>query len=217
MGQIDPGSAVLHRPLPIERARSSRKQAQVPTGAEVFPNPRGTAPGIALEDEEKGLCILLPGPPDELAALLSASVVPYLAARVKAGARRPYRRLLRTAGIAESAIAEKVGERLDDLGLDVAYLPEVEGNDVRLTGWAVSEDQIGPALDEGVRRLHDIDKSGWWLLAAFIPLIGWLVLLYFYVQPSQPGANRFGGGSGGAGGAGGNPWGESSVPRVPRG
>ncbi|MCT2539904.1 DUF805 domain-containing protein [Sedimentimonas flavescens] len=74
-----------------------------------------------------------------------------------------------------------------------------------------------PMLAAAVRRLHDIDKSGWWLLAALIPLFGWLVLLYFYVQPSQPGANRFGGGSGGAGGAGGNPWGESSVPKVPRG
>ncbi len=135
---------------------TNRKQAEVPAGAEVFPNSRGTAPGLALEDEAKGLCILLPGPPDELAALLSVSIVPFLADRVKAGARRPYRRFLRTAGIAESAIAEKVNGRLDDLGLDVAYLPEVDGNDIRLTGWAVADEKIGPALDEGVRRLRDI-------------------------------------------------------------
>ncbi len=134
---------------------TNRKQAQVPAGAEVFPNQRGTAPGLALEDEN-GLCILLPGPPDELAALLSTSVVPFLAGRVKAGARRPHRRLVRTVGIAESAIAEKVGVRLDDLGLDVAFLPEVDGNDIRLTGWAVAEEEIVPALDEGVRRLRDI-------------------------------------------------------------
>ncbi len=135
---------------------TNRKQAEVPAGAEVFPNSRGTAPGLALEDEAKGLCLLLPGPPDELAALLSASVVPFLADRVKSGARRPFRRFLRTAGIAESAIAEKVDERLDELGLDVAYLPEVDGNDIRLTGWAVAEEEIAPALDEGVRRLRDI-------------------------------------------------------------
>jgi nicotinamide-nucleotide amidase len=135
---------------------TNRKQAQVPAGAEVFTNPRGTAPGLALEDRVKGLCILLPGPPDEVAALLSTSVVPCLTGRVKAGARRPYRRTLRTAGIAESAIAEKVSERLDDLGLDVAYLPEVDGNDIRLTGWAVAEERVRPALDEGVRRLREI-------------------------------------------------------------
>ena len=51
---------------------------------------------------------------------------------------------------------------------------------------------IIPALAVGVRRLHDIDRSGWWLLISFIPLIGWLVLLYWNVQPGTPGANRFG-------------------------
>ncbi len=50
-----------------------------------------------------------------------------------------------------------------------------------------------PAIAAGARRLHDQDKSAWWLLIAFIPLIGSLVLLYFMVQPSTPGPNRFGG------------------------
>lgn len=49
-----------------------------------------------------------------------------------------------------------------------------------------------PYLAVGARRLHDIDRSGWWMLIAFIPLIGWLVLLYWYVQPGTPGTNRFG-------------------------
>ena len=51
---------------------------------------------------------------------------------------------------------------------------------------------IIPALAVGVRRLHDIDRSGWWLLISFIPLIGWLILLYWNVQPGTPGQNRFG-------------------------
>jgi uncharacterized membrane protein YhaH (DUF805 family) len=42
------------------------------------------------------------------------------------------------------------------------------------------------------RRLHDIGKSGWWQLLAFIPLIGWLVLLYWYVQPTHAGSNPYG-------------------------
>jgi uncharacterized membrane protein YhaH (DUF805 family) len=49
-----------------------------------------------------------------------------------------------------------------------------------------------PHLAVGARRLHDIGKSGWWLLISFIPLVGTLVLLYFAVQPSQAGSNEYG-------------------------
>ncbi|XAH22683.1 DUF805 domain-containing protein [Xylophilus sp. GW821-FHT01B05] len=49
-----------------------------------------------------------------------------------------------------------------------------------------------PAISVSVRRLHDVGRSGWWLLLHFVPLIGSLVLLYWAVQPSQPGANEFG-------------------------
>lgn len=148
---------LLDRWAPLGRIpKTNRRQAEVPMGAHVFPNSRGTAPGLAVEDDAKGLCILLPGPPNELAVLLASHIVPFLARRVKAGAGRPYRRLLRTVGIAESAIAEQLGDRLADLGLDVAYLPEVDGNDIRLTGWGVSEAEVGPALDEGARRVREI-------------------------------------------------------------
>lgn len=49
-----------------------------------------------------------------------------------------------------------------------------------------------PVLAAGARRLHDIGRSGWWLLVNLIPLIGFLLLIYWTVQPSQPGANEFG-------------------------
>ena len=49
-----------------------------------------------------------------------------------------------------------------------------------------------PALAVSVRRLHDLDRTGWWLLLYLIPLIGILVLLYFYVQRGDQGTNRFG-------------------------
>lgn len=51
---------------------------------------------------------------------------------------------------------------------------------------------ILPSIAVGVRRLHDIDRSGWWLLLGLIPVIGWIVLIYFNVQPGQQGDNRFG-------------------------
>ena len=49
-----------------------------------------------------------------------------------------------------------------------------------------------PGLFVGVRRLHDLDKSGWWWLIVLVPIIGILLLLYWFVQPSQEGENRFG-------------------------
>lgn len=49
-----------------------------------------------------------------------------------------------------------------------------------------------PGIAVAVRRLHDTGRSGWWLLIAFIPLIGALVLLYFMVQDSEMGPNQYG-------------------------
>jgi uncharacterized membrane protein YhaH (DUF805 family) len=48
-----------------------------------------------------------------------------------------------------------------------------------------------PALAVGARRLHDIGKSGWLQLLMIIPIVN-LVLIYFYVQPSQPQPNNYG-------------------------
>ena len=49
-----------------------------------------------------------------------------------------------------------------------------------------------PSLAVGARRLHDTDRSAWWLLLPFIPLIGFVVLLVFMVLPGTTGSNRFG-------------------------
>ena len=49
-----------------------------------------------------------------------------------------------------------------------------------------------PNLAVAVRRLRDTDRSGWWILILLIPIIGWLILLYWLVQPSHEGENRFG-------------------------
>jgi len=49
-----------------------------------------------------------------------------------------------------------------------------------------------PSLGVSMRRLHDIGKSGWWILIGFIPLIGAIVLIVFFVKDSQPGDNQYG-------------------------
>lgn len=49
-----------------------------------------------------------------------------------------------------------------------------------------------PSIAVSFRRLHDIGRSGWWILIALIPLIGVIVLLIFAIQDSQPGENQYG-------------------------
>ena len=49
-----------------------------------------------------------------------------------------------------------------------------------------------PGLAVTVRRLHDIDRSGWWLLLMFVPFLGWFTLFIFYCLDGTPGSNRFG-------------------------
>jgi uncharacterized membrane protein YhaH (DUF805 family) len=49
-----------------------------------------------------------------------------------------------------------------------------------------------PSLAVGARRLHDIGRSGWFLLLILLPIIGWIVLIYWACQPGSPGPNAYG-------------------------
>ena len=49
-----------------------------------------------------------------------------------------------------------------------------------------------PSIAVTVRRLHDTNHSGWWLLISFIPFFGGIILLIFLLQDSQPGENQYG-------------------------
>ncbi len=49
-----------------------------------------------------------------------------------------------------------------------------------------------PSIAVTVRRLHDIGRTGWWILIGLIPVIGGIVLLIFMVLDSQPGVNQYG-------------------------
>ena len=51
---------------------------------------------------------------------------------------------------------------------------------------------IIPSVAVAVRRLHDTNRSGWWLLLALIPFIGAIVLIIFMILDSQPGDNQYG-------------------------
>jgi uncharacterized membrane protein YhaH (DUF805 family) len=55
--------------------------------------------------------------------------------------------------------------------------------------------ELIPALAVSVRRLHDTNKSGWWILIGLVPFVGGIVLLVFFLMEGTPGPNQFGPGA----------------------
>lgn len=49
-----------------------------------------------------------------------------------------------------------------------------------------------PSLGVEIRRLHDTDRTGWWILLAFIPIVGVIVLIVFWAGAGTPGPNKYG-------------------------
>jgi nicotinamide-nucleotide amidase len=132
----------LGRPMPAV----NRTQAEVPEGATVLPNPRGTAPGLWLEDERGRVAVLLPGVPSEMRGLLVEEVLPRIAERA-GGGRVVLSRTLRTTGVPESALAERIGPVEDEImPLTLAYIPSVDGVDLRLTAWSLSPEEAEQRL-----------------------------------------------------------------------
>ncbi len=128
-------------------AERNRAQADVPEGAGVLHNERGTAPGLWLEDE-RGFAVVLPGVPQEMRALFDGQVLPRLEARWPDRVPLAWR-TIRTTGIAESAVAEALhGLEAQIEPLALAFLPSFEGTDIRLTG-------PGDPRDEAVRAAFD--------------------------------------------------------------
>ena len=139
---------------PVE---SNRTQAEIPDGATVLPNQWGSAPGIWLEgqlqDGTSGLVIMLPGVPVEMKNLLQVEVLPRLASR---GSGRIIRsRTLRTTGVSESVVAERLGEVDREISpLTLAYLPNVSGVDLRLTAWDAAPGEVDQLLEQGAARVR---------------------------------------------------------------
>ncbi len=134
-------------------AEKNRSQAEAPVGATVLPNRWGTAPGLWLEGPA-GLAVLLPGVPTEMRGLLTHEVLPRLAARAGLSAVRS--RMVRTTGIPESTLAERLGDiDAQVVPLSMAFLPGIEGVDLRLTAWNLPPDEADWRLEDGLRRLTE--------------------------------------------------------------
>ena len=159
---------VLSRPLQLDEAtltsirerakRFGRKlpasvesMALLPRGAEAWPNPVGAAPGILIEHRGKPV-ILLPGVPQEMEALASQFVVPYLQKR---SGRAVASFTLRTFGPPESVIHEKIGTMPSNWpGASLAYLPSWFGVDMRLTVSGVNPAEVHDTADRAFRDLE---------------------------------------------------------------
>jgi nicotinamide-nucleotide amidase len=138
------------RPMPAV----NRTQAEVPEGATVLPNPRGTASGLWVEDARGRVVVMLPGVPSEMRGLLAEEVLPRLAARTSGVVVRS--RTVRTTGIAESALAERVGTIEEAIApLTLAYLPSIDGVDLRVTAWGLREAEAERLLTTTTALLRD--------------------------------------------------------------
>ena len=154
----------LKRPMPDR----TKGQALIPEGAMVLPNAHGTAPGLAVEarpnpfrpDSKPAWLVMLPGPPRELRPMFADSVVPLLR-RVLPLASGFVCRTLRTTGIGESVVQEKIGGPLHALvegGLDLGYCARPGQVDVRLAAQGGDAEQ-SPSI--GVRSSRDTASRTW--------------------------------------------------------
>lgn len=144
------------RPMPA----SNLCQADLPVGARVLP-PVGTAAGFAL-DVAGATVYCLPGVPREMVPMADAAVLPELAAR--AGAQVTVSRLVRTAGMSESAVAEQLADvvtRLDVVGNPtVAFLASRGETRVRVTGKAATRPAALALLEPVVQEIVGLLGSG---------------------------------------------------------
>ena len=72
------------------------------------------------------------------------------------------------------------------------FISTVFENDIAYIFLGITLFTLIPAISAGVRRLHDTNRSGFFLLISFIPFIGGLILLFFLIPEGTKGKNRFG-------------------------
>ncbi len=147
----------FNRPLPA----ANRQQAMMPVGATKLENGHGSAPGVWLEDARGRWVAMLPGVPHEMRGMLADSLLPRLAARFTAGTVIRSR-TLRTTGISESLLADKIDSMAGgSLGVELAYLPSISGVDLRLTIRDVPARVADDAIAGAVSRLRE--RVGEWV------------------------------------------------------
>jgi len=131
---------------------SNEKQALIPQGGVALPNEHGTAPGVMVEQDGK-LVFCLPGPPKELEPMFQEQVLPKLSARRQGIIAS---RVLRSVGIGESLLAERIADLLRvQTNPTIAPLALAGEVILRLTAWAQTHEEsqrLLGALEEKLRQ-----------------------------------------------------------------
>ncbi|MFQ5652111.1 MAG: competence/damage-inducible protein A [bacterium] len=129
---------------------ATEEQALVPDKAAIIPNPVGTAPGLIFKKDERR-CIILPGVPAEMTAMCEQTVFPMFAGQSQVILFKT----LRTTGIPESTLFEKIGDiaQIERLAR-VAFLPKTSGVDIRLTVAGTDAAACRRRIEQGVQRIQ---------------------------------------------------------------
>lgn len=139
------------RPMTV----SNRKQALIPQGATLLPNPIGTAPGIIWEPRPGVTILTFPGVPSEMKAMWRETAVPYLRDRGWSQGTI-YSRTLRFWGVGESTLAEKVADFLDHENPTVAPYAGRGEVKLRISARAATEADAIAAIEPVERQLRHL-------------------------------------------------------------
>lgn len=144
---------IFQRPMPA----ANRQQAMLPEGARKLRNNHGSAPGIWLEDERGRWVAMLPGVPREMRGMLADTLVPLIRERLGDDRRVVRSRTLRTTGVGESYIADRVATVQAGLGeVGLSYLPNAEGTDLRVTVRGIPPEEADRRLAHAVATLREV-------------------------------------------------------------
>lgn len=135
------------------------KQAMFPEGCMILPNPNGTAPGCIIEANGKAAA-MLPGPPNEMAPMFDASVMPYLEKR---SGYRLFSKMIRIFGKGESSVEFELKDLMELDNPTVAPYALMSECKLRVTARGTDADEaealMKPVIGEIVRRLGDVVYS----------------------------------------------------------
>jgi nicotinamide-nucleotide amidase len=130
-----------------QMTENNSRQAYLPDNAIVIENPVGTAPSFIVEHQDR-VVISLPGVPREMKYLMTERVIPYLQDRYQLGSNIIKARILRTAGIGESALDAQIGDALLQSSNPTVGLAAHSGQvDVRITAKADSEAEANAMIE----------------------------------------------------------------------
>lgn len=133
---------------------SNRRQAMIPVGARKLDNRHGSAPGILIEDS-RGAVVMLPGVPRELRGMAEDTLLPLLAERGCGGDDCIRSLTLRSTGIAESLLQDRLRDLRPGDAVrtpSLAYLPGVDGVDLRLTMRGAAAGEALASVADAIRR-----------------------------------------------------------------